>query len=395
MKLSVRIALRYLFARKSHNVINVISGISAAGMAIGTAALVIILSVFGGFDSLVRENLRGLESDFEVQTDSGSFFEAPFVLNSLLGAEGIDADISQVARVQSFAVYEESQAVVNLIGVDSTYEYKLDEGGRYYAIIGTGLARNLKLNPRYAGELALYFPSRDAKTLTSQRSLRRIDVIVADTFQMGAGFDDTAVILPLAAVRDLCELAPDEVSAIRINFRNTSEKGLSHMEQRRLRRRLSAVLSDGFVLKDRYEQNASVYKMIKYERLAVYGIMIFVLIIIAFNIFGSLSLLIIDKKQDISTLRAMGADSRTIKHIFVLEGWMISLLGMAIGLAAGIIFCLLQQHFGLIKMPGNYIVSAYPISMSAPEIFSVALIVAVVGYLVALLPVKHYSEILK
>ena len=150
------------------------------------------------------------------------------------------------------------------------------------------------------------------------------------------------------------------------------------------------MLGPGFKVKDRFQQNESLYKMMKYEKAAIYMILIFVIIIIAFNIFGSLSMLIIEKKSDIETFRSMGAQESLIKRIFVLEGWMISLAGLAAGLVAGIGFALLQQHFGFIKMPGHFVVQAYPIILSWSDILLTAAGVAVIGYLIALLPVASF-----
>lgn len=395
MNLPFRIAWRYLFAKKSHNVINVISWISAAGMAVGTAALVIILSIFGGFDSLVRENLGSLESDYEIQPSSGSFFEAPQAFRAGGIPKIADTEISEVIRLQAFAVYGDSQSVVNLIGVGPDYEYELEKEGVYYARLGSALASALKANPRFSQELVLYFPSRDSKTLTSQRSLRYIKAYPADTFTVSPEVDAATIILPASAVRNLAELSPKEVSALRVNLKASDGTRRGTMAVKRFGRSLRGTLSDGFVLKDRYEQNSTVYKMMRYEKLAVYAVLVFVLIIIAFNIFGSLSLLILDKKEDVDTLKAMGATGTSVRRIFLLEGWLVSLVGLASGLVIGVGFCLLQQHFGFIQMPGNFITAAYPVVINPLDILVISAIVAAVGFLVALLPVRHYSDSLK
>ena len=188
-------------------------------------------------------------------------------------------------------------------------------------------------------------------------------------------------------MRELLEYT-DEVSAVEIRVL----EGTDSKEIDRLQKVISQRLGPDFEVKDRFQQNESLYKMMKYEKAAIYMILIFIIIIIAFNIFGSLSMLIIEKKDDISTLRSLGAQDGLIKRIFVLEGWMISLTGLAGGLVAGIGFSLLQQYFGFIKMPGHFVVQAYPVILSPWDILLTAAGVTVIGYLIALLPVYIYNK---
>ena len=195
------------------------------------------------------------------------------------------------------------------------------------------------------------------------------------------------MILPIEEMRELLDYT-DEVSAIEIRFIEEADS----KEKARVQKAISEKLGPEYRVKDRFQQNESLYKMMKYEKAAIYMILIFVIIIIAFNIFGSLSMLIIEKRDDIQTLRSLGAQENIIKRIFVLEGWMISLVGMAAGLIVGVAFSLLQQHFGFIKMPGHFLVQAYPIILSIWDILLTAAGVSIIGYLIALLPVYIYSK---
>ena len=188
-------------------------------------------------------------------------------------------------------------------------------------------------------------------------------------------------------MRELLEYE-DEVSAVEIRI----AEGYGAGEAARLKKELETRLGDGFEVRDRFMQNETLYKMMKYEKAAIYMILIFVIIIIAFNIFGSLSMLIIEKSGDIATLRSLGAPKRLIRRIFVLEGWLISLTGLAGGLVVGIGFSLLQQHFGFIKMPGHFVVQAYPVILSAKDILLTCFSVAAIGYIIALLPVMSYRK---
>jgi ABC-type lipoprotein release transport system permease subunit len=202
------------------------------------------------------------------------------------------------------------------------------------------------------------------------------------TFSINTDVDKELMIVPIKTMRELLEY-DQEVSAVEIRV----VEGTDSKEIKRLQNEISARLGDGFKVKDRFQQNESLYKMIKYEKAAIYMILILVIIIISFNIFGSLTILIIDKKGDIETLRSLGAEDKLIRNIFILEGWMISLAGLAGGLVAGIGFALAQQKFGFIKMPGQFLVQAYPVILSWSDVLLTAAGVAVIGYLIALLPV--------
>ena len=193
------------------------------------------------------------------------------------------------------------------------------------------------------------------------------------------------MILPIEKMRELLEY-DDEVSAVEIRLID----GADSKELKKLQKEISGMLGPDFKVKDRFQQNESLYKMMRYEKAAIFMILIFIIIIIAFNIFGSLSMLIIEKRGDIETLRSLGAHDKLIRRIFVLEGWMISLTGLAAGLVLGIGFALLQQQFGFIKMPGQFIVQAYPVILSWTDIILTIAGVATIGYLIALLPVASF-----
>jgi ABC-type lipoprotein release transport system permease subunit len=213
-------------------------------------------------------------------------------------------------------------------------------------------------------------------------ALESAKVYPSGVFSVNEDVDKELMILPIETMRELLEYE-EEVSAVEIRV----TEGTGAKDVRKLQERISERLGPEFKVKDRYQQNESLYKMMRYEKVATYMILIFVIIIIAFNIFGSLTMLIIEKESDIRTLRSLGAQDRLIRRIFVLEGWLISLTGLAAGLGIGILFSLLQQHFGFIKMPGHFVVQAYPIVLSWSDIVLTIAGVSIIGYLIALLPV--------
>lgn len=397
MRLPLFIACRYLFAKKSHNVINIISAISAVGMAIGTAALIVILSVYNGFDELVRSNLSHVEPDILIVPDSGKVFLPDPAFLERLDAEDAVVSVSRILQENVYLSYDGRNGVARAKGVDDTYgpghpleqnildgAFELYHGSVPMALAGIGLASRMGINPRFLAGIDIWFPARD-RTFSAANpaaSLESVKVWPSGIFSIANDIDNNLIILPIGQMREL--LGYDaEVSALEIR----TAEGLSGRELRRLIRNLSEELGPRFRVLDRFRQNEALYKMMRYEKAAIFLILIFVMVIIAFNIFGSLSMLIIEKKEDIGTLRSLGAQDRLIRRIFVLEGWMISLLGMMAGIVAGIIIVMIQNQFGLVHMPGSFLGAPYPVILKATDIIITAASVAVIGYLIALLPV--------
>ena len=394
--LPLRFALRYLFARKSHNVINIISGISVAGMAIGTAALVIILSVFNGFNKLVSDSLSDAQPDLVVRPAAGKAFIPDSTAFSWLYDQEMVFNMSSVIEEQAFISFDGKQSLARVKGVDSVFEeespiqdhitdgvFALHRGTRPLAVVGSALAWSLDINPRFIAPLEIYYPDREGTVSLSNptASLRSTKVSVAGLFAINAELDAELVLVPIETMRELMDY-DDEVSAVEIRL----AKGTPDKDAQKLVRELEDRLGADYSVLDRYRQNEALYKMMRYEKLAIYMILIFIVIIIALNIYSSLTMLIIEKRGDIDTLHSLGAPESMTRRIFLLEGWLISLLGLAIGLVLGVVLVLLQQRFGLIRMPGNYIISSYPVILQGADILWTAVGVALVGYLIALLP---------
>ncbi len=396
MNLPLFIARRYLFARKSHNVINVISAISAIGMAVGTAALILILSVYNGFDSLIKQNLGDLDPDLLIVSGDGA---ARFVPDSLL-LEDIKSDarvasLSRTIEDNVFLVYDEHQSIARAKGVEDGYdsnsklgahiyegELKLQRGEIPTAIAGAGLATKLGIHPRFVNPIELYYPDRNVPLSVSNptASARCEKVFPAGLMSISSDTDAELLIVPLHIMKSLTGCREGEFSGVEIRLHDSSPASV-----RKFKKDYSARCE----MLDSYEQHPTLFRMMKYEKAAVFFILLFVVIIVAFNIYGSLSMLIIEKKNDISTLKAMGANDRLVRRIFLLEGWLISICGLAVGLVAGIALALLQQHFGLVKMPGNFLVSAYPVVLKWSDVLLTAAGVALTGLLIALLSVSQ------
>ncbi|MBE6231106.1 MAG: FtsX-like permease family protein [Bacteroidales bacterium] len=402
MKLAPFIAGRYLIARKSHNVINIISAISAIGMAIGTAALIIILSVYNGFDSLIRSMMSNVEPDLMIKPATGKVFIPEGKAYDWIYDQTSVKNMSCVLQENVFISYEGKQGIANAKGVDWIYEdesplrdhitngeFFLHRGDVPLTAVGAGLAYEMGINPRFLSPVEIYFPSRTRRISLSNpaSSIESIKVWPSCTFAINSDIDSELIILPIEKMRELLEYE-QEVSAVEIRL----VEDTPHSELERLQKEISSRLGEDFKVLDRFQQNESLYKMMKYEKAAIYMILIFVIIIIAFNIFGSLSMLMIEKQDDIRTLSCLGAQDSLIRRIFILEGWFTSLSGLAAGLVAGIVFALLQQHFGFIKMPGHFTVQAYPVILSLSDIIMTAAGVALTGYIIALLPAATYGR---
>lgn len=399
MNLPLFIAGRYLFAKKSHNVINLISAISAVGMAVGTAALIIILSVYNGFDALVKSMLSSVEPDLAVVAEEGKFF--------VPGGEAYDwlYDCPQVKNVCTvlqdnvFASYESKQGTVLCKGVDMVYEdesplqdyivdgqWSLRRGELNLAAVGRTFADRMGIRCNFQRPLTLYYPSRGAtvSAVNPMGSVGSEKLWPSCLFAVNADVDGRMIVVSREV---MCSLlgCTDEVSAVEIRL----TEGCGPSDVRRIRRAVQQRLPEGFKVLDRAGQNPQLYKMLRQEKTIIYLIMVFIVLILGFSIFGALSMLMIDKSADIATLRAMGASRPLVRRIFTLEGWMITLVGLAVGMVVGVVFCLLQQHFGFVKMPGSYIVDAYPVILQWGDVVAATVGTALIGYLVALIPARR------
>lgn len=391
MKTSLFIALRYLFAKKSHNVINIISAISAAGMAIGTATLILILSVYNGFDGIIQANLSSLDPDLTLSRADGAFFVPEGETFDAIMGEGEVRSICSVLEQRVFVNYAGREAIAKAKGVDwaweeenplcdniTTGEFSLHLGDVPLAAVGASLAYELGINPRFLDRLEIFYPKSGPRPLLSSpaASLGSVKVKPSSLFNINAAANSELIILPLETLWELLG-QEDKVSQLELRF--TSQKGL-----KAFRKDYETALSkEGFSLRDRYEQNPSIYKMMRYEKLSIFIILFFVVLIVAFNIFASLSMLIVEKREDMRTLAAMGADGKLRRRVFLLEGWMISLLGMAIGLVAGVLLTLVQEHFGVVKMPSGFFIQAYPVVLQLSDVLWTFAGVSLIGFVIA------------
>lgn len=346
MSVPLRIALRYLFTRKSNNVIGWISAVSTVGMAIGAAALILVLSVYNGFDGIIRSNLSDSDPDWLIVPQSGKTFMVP---------DGFDNAV-QLVQDKVFMEYDGKQSVVNIKGRSNATQVS----------VSADIAQELGIRVHRLQKLHLYFPKRDGKVSVANpmASINSLDIFPQSIYTPATEFDAATVIASADEVRSLLGMAPGEVSALELWDCPQPES-----------------LPEGLKALNRVQQHPELYKMMRYEKAAIYLILLFVVILISFNILASLSMLQIEKEQDRFTMSALGMRASEIRKVFLLEGWLVSLLGMIIGLALGMLLAWLQQRYGLVAMPGNSIVSAYPVVLKFTDVLLTAFGVALVGFI--------------
>ena len=412
MRFLFHIAWRYLFAKKSHNVINIISTISAIGIALGCMVLVVILSVYNGFDNLIKSLYNSYSPNYIIEAAKGKSFTADEALIGKIREQESTLAIAPLVQDNIFCTYNGSQSVATLCGVDSLFlqrsrlaDYIVDGsfstglGEINGAIVSSKLAITLGIRCRFTTPLMLYYPKMRRSTAAStkasttasttagnmQELLSILKAHPSGTIQLEKSFDNGLVYIGIERARQLLQFKENEVSALYLYGPAGREE---EAPSNSLTKRLREALGKEFVVKDRYMQNSTMYKMMRSEKIAVYLILLFVIIIVSFNIFGSISLLIIDKRGDIEILRSMGAREPLIKRVFMLQGFLISALGTLIGTALGVGLSLLQYHFQIIKLPGNFIIDHYPVEIVPQDLLYIVAGVLAAGYLISRLPLR-------
>ncbi len=387
--LSSLFARRYVVSRKSHSVINLISGVSAFAVSVPVAAMVILLSVFNGFEGLVRSMYNDFDPDMMVYPSTGKTFAVTDSLDrALMAVEGV-AERSYMVEDNAMVEYRGGQYIVTLRGVDSMYaqvvpvekmmsggEYKLMHGDIEQAVVGRGVAYDLGVNPQLFESMHFYAPRRGGfSAMIPVDSYRRESLIPAGMFALDAQTDSKYVIAPVSFARRLFDY-PDAATSVAVKLAPGADPG-------KTRARISAALGDDFRPLTRYEQKASLYKIMRYEKWSIFLIIALVLVIASFSVIGSLVMLVIDKRDDVRTIVGMGGTVRLVRGIFVREGMYITGAGAVLGMMVGVGFCLLQQHYGLIRIPAEtFLVDSYPVVLKAADLAAVAVLFMAVSWLI-------------
>ena len=395
--LESNIAWRYLFSKKGHNAINIVSGISAVAVSVVTAAMICVLSVMNGFGELVERMFSEFDPVLMVVPAEGQTLRTDTLpIASLYAREDIEA-VSMQLEQTALVRYKDHQMPARVMGVDSLFTrtahidsiitdgfYSVWDGAFDRAVLGRGLAAQLGINAHFTGALHLYAPKRMGRInlMRPDQLLLHEHAFIAGTFAVNQiEYDDQLMLVSLPLAQRLFEYDDHTATALRI----TPKEGVKITN---LKSQLPKILGPGYTVLDRYEQQADFFRILRIEKLLTIVLLVFILLIASFNIIGSLSMLIIDKTEDIRILSHMGADERMIRRIFLLEGWLISMLGTFVGLIIGVLLCLGQQHYGWLSLGTGteYIISAYPVQVQAGDILLVALIVLALGFIAAWYP---------
>lgn len=399
MKLPLFIAWRYLKSKKSHNVINIISGVSVAGVTIGTMALVVVLSVFNGFESLVVSLFNTFDPQLKVYPAAGkTFADSTFPWEEISKIKGLAAQTG-VIEEKVLLRYGTNQYLATLKGVDKNYDtwtglnnmisegsLMLEYKGRPLAIPGQGVAYFLGLDlDNFEQEIEVYAPRRTANIgLNPEQAFNRMDIRPVGIFSVQQDFDSKYMIVPLSFAEEALGY-PHELSAVEMAL--SRDKDLKEIQEK-----VQSVLGNNFIVKNRFEQQEMLYKIMRSEKWAIFMILGFILFIATFNVIGSLSMLILEKRKDIAILQSMGADEHLVKQIFLLQGMMVSFGGAVLGMLLGAIICLAQQHFGIVRINtegGSFLIDAYPVVMQSMDFVYVFLVVSFIGLVAAWFPVRN------
>ena len=387
------IAKRYLFTSKSKNVVNIISYISLFGVAVGTAALVIVMSVFNGFEKLVLDMYNSFDPHLKITSVVGKTFNPEDVKSILLEQKDIKL-YAEVLEEKVLIQNNGNEIIATIKGVDDNFnelvnfsklvvfgDSVFENFNGNAVIVGNGIAYNLSINVNNIFEqINITAPNRTSKYIKDKSDLVKTAFLPIGVFSVQAEYDNEYIICPLKNLQNILE-RENEVSAIEVNLLNSE-----NMED--VKSEIQKQIGDNYIVKTRLEQHEFLYKLLNSEKLAVFLILVFILIIASFNIISSLSMMMIDKQKDIKTFWNLGSSEKQIRNIFFTKGILGVLVGSAIGLFIGVGFSLLQQHFGFIAMEGNFVVNAYPVELNIKDVLIVEITVIVIGLIACFYPAK-------
>lgn len=402
MKPALKIAWRYLFAKKQFNAIHIITAISSVAVGVVTAAMICVLSVMNGFGVMIEELFSQFDPDLRITAKAGkSFIINKETKSQLLSIPSINL-VSESITETALAYFEEKQMPVQLMGVDSVFgqltsieniitdgHYEVFDGAFDRAVLGQGLAWKLGIGVHFIHGIEVYAPKREGKVnmLRPDVNFNSERCFIAGTFAVNQQkYDENLMLVDIDLARRLLDYDTTEVTALQVGV----AEGYSI---RRAKRDIATILGEGYLIQDRYEQQEDFFRILRVEKFLTTLLLVFILLIATFNGIGSLSMLIIDKQQDIRTLSHLGASNDMIREIFMLEGWMVNTLGALGGVIVGLGTCLLQEHLGLLKL-GNgaeYVVSAYPVAVQPGDIAFVCIIVLILGVISSWIPARKIN----
>jgi len=373
--------------------------ISIVGVTVGTAALIIVLSAFNGLDNLLKSMNDSFDPDLKIMPTTGKVFSTDDSnIEKIRDLESV-FDIAETLEENALLKYDDQQHIATVKGVSDNFadisgvdtmltvgDFTLKHKNQAYAIVGQGVAYYLSLNLNYIDPIIIYVLKRDAKSSNPQQALKRNYIFPSAVFGIQQEYDTKYILVPLEYARELFEYE-NQVSALELKLNegfNTDK----------VKKEIQEILGPDYQVKNRYELHEAFYKIMKSEKFYIFLILTFILIVASFNIIGSLTMLIIDKKEDISTFRSLGANLKTIQNIFLTEGWLITIVGAFLGLIIGFVICWLQIEFEIVKLngSGSFIVDAYPVKIIWTDFLIIFITVISIGYFAAWYPVRYITK---
>ena len=399
------IAKRYLFSKKSTHAINLISGISVIGVAVATMALVVTLSVFNGFHDMVATFFTAFDPQLKITPAKGKTAPADDpILTEIRKLPAVDV-ATESMEDNALAVYEGRQAMVVIKGVDNNFaelthiteilygdgEFELQAANLQYGVLGLRLAAQLGTGARWKDYLKIYAPKREGQLdMTAPEEAFVEDSLLSPGVIFSVKqtkYDKNYILVPISFARNLF-WQEGMLSSLELRLKAGSDLD-------KVKKQMRQIAKDKYKVEDRYEQQADTFRIMEVEKFIAYIFLTFILVVACFNIIGSLSMLIIDKKDDVVTLRNLGASDKQIIRIFLFEGRMISALGAVIRILIGLLLCWIQQTFGVVSLgqsSGSFVVDAYPVSVHPTDIILIFFTVLLVGFLAVWYPVRYFAR---
>ena len=397
VKTALHIAWRYLFAKKQFNAIHIITTISSIAVGVVTAAMICVMSVMNGFGTMVEQMFSQFDPDIRITAQNGkSFHLSQETKNQLLALPEVNL-LSESIEETALIYFEDKQTPVQLMGVDSVFDsltgidqiivdghFEVYDGGFDRAVLGQLLAWKIGIGARFVHGIQVYAPKRNSKVnmLRPDANFNTETCFIAGIFAVNQQkYDENTMIVDIDFTRRLLEYDSTEMTALMVSTQGNIKQA---------KRAIAQVMGEGYNIHDRYEQQKDFFRILRVEKLLTSLLLAFILLIATFNGIGALSMLIIDKKNDIRILSHLGANEQLIKRIFLFEGWLVNAIGAIGGVVVGLTICLLQEHFGLLKL-GNgveYVISAYPVAVQGWDILLVIGIVLILSLISVWIPVR-------
>ncbi len=378
--------------------VNIISGIAMLGVIVGTTALVVVLSIFNGFDILIKSFFSYFDSEIKITAIEGKNFDANTEAFEKIKNDKSVIHYCEVVEEIALFRFEDRQFIANIKGIDEDYiemanieeimydgELMLNDGNFDYTIIGRGLAYNLGASVRFVRPIHISVPRKGRSSTMLLNPFRQQNLFLSGIYSVGQiEVDDQFALIPLNIARNLLDIGQN-VTSIELGLTPNANK-------ERSQRRIQQILGNNFKVENRYQQHESYYKIAKSERFFIFLILSFILVIASFNLASSIAMLILDKKKDINILVSLGLTRKKIGMIFLYEGWLVSSIGAVVGLVLGILLSLGQMHFGWLKIPGSFVIDHYPVEIKIPSLILIIFTVLIIGAVASWLPVKFLPQ---